>query len=72
MMKKWIFPQLALILVACEGSSEPPVPPEPWSNEAEVLFQDAEVLKYDLERRKAEAARLRDQGLDGVPPMPRR
>jgi len=71
-MKRVIFPQILLLLAACDEPSEPRVAPEPWPNEAEALFQEAEALKYELEQRKLEAERLRAQGLDGAPPMPRR
>ncbi len=72
-MKKVIFPQILLLLAACEQQqATPKVAPEPWPNEAEVVFQQAAVLRYEVEERKAEAARLKAQGLDGAPPMPRR
>lgn len=71
-MKRMIFPQILLLLSACEAPPEPRVAEEPWSNEAEVLFQEAEALKYSLEQQKLEAGRLRSQGLEGAPPSPRR
>ena len=72
-MKRWIVPQLALVVTvsACDRASPPPPAAEPWPDDAEVTFQQAEVLRYELIRRQTEAARLRAQGLDGVPPMPR-
>ncbi len=71
-MKRWIVPQLAgLVMLSGCDRSPPPPPPEPWPNDAEVLFQQAEVLRYELIRRQTEAARLRAQGLEGAPPMPR-
>ncbi len=67
-----IFPQILLLLAACERSGPPPAPPaDPWPDEAEVLFQEAEVLKYELERRRQEAERLRARGIEGAPPRPR-
>ena len=70
-VKKLIFPQILLLLSACEPSGESPVAEEPWPNEAEVLFQEAEALKYEVERRRVERKRLGAQGLEGAPPLPR-
>jgi hypothetical protein len=41
---------------------------EPWSNEAETLFQQEAVLRYELEQQQEEAAKLKAQGIDGAPP----
>lgn len=71
MMKRLIFPQILLLLCACERPADPGVAPEPWSNEAEVIFQEAEALKYSLEKQKLEAEKLEAQGLEGAPPSPR-
>ena len=71
-MKKVIFPQILLLLCACEQAPEPRVAPEPWPNEAEVVFQEAEALKYSLEKQKLETEKLEAQGLDGAPPSARR
>ena len=72
-MKRLIFPQILLLLLsACDAPPAPRVAKAPWSNEAEVIFQEAEALKYSLEKQKLEAGRLRSQGLEGAPPSPRR
>ncbi len=72
-MKRVILPQIALLLTACDQQPPPAkIAQEPWPNEAEVLFQQAEVLRYELEQRKLESERLQAQGLVGAPPMPRR
>ncbi|WP_419590301.1 hypothetical protein [Thiolapillus sp.] len=42
------------------------------TDEAEVLFQDAQVLRYEVEQRKQETARLRVQDVEGAPPSLRR
>ena len=61
-----------LLLAACGPAEEPQntPAPEPWSNEAEVLFQEAEALKYALERQRLEQARLDALGVEGVAPAP--
>ena len=71
-MRTVIFPQILLLLCACEQQPKPQVAPEPWSNEAEELFQEAEALRYSLEKQRLEAERLKAQGLEGAPPTPRR
>ena len=73
-MKKVIFPHILFLLLlnGCEAPSEPERVREPWSNEAEVLFQQAEVLKYEVEQQRMETERLRAQGLEGAPPSPKR
>ncbi len=72
-MKKAIFPQILALLAACDAP--PPAPPHrdppAWSNEAELLFQQAEVLRYELERRRLERERLRERGIQGAPPHER-
>ena len=71
-MKRVILPHFLLLLSACEAPPEPRVAEEPWSNEAEVLFQEAEALKYALEKQQLETEKLRKHGLEGAPPSPRR
>ena len=44
--------------------------PEPWSNEAEAGFQEAEALRYSLRQHELEQRRLRDAGLEGSAPVP--
>lgn len=70
-MKKVIFAQI-LLLAGCDQRSDQQVSGEPWPNEAEVLFQEAEALKYTLEQQELESLRLEAQGLEGAPPAPRR
>jgi hypothetical protein len=71
-VKRLIFPQILVLLSACEAPPESRITAPFWSNEAEVLFQEAEALKYTLEQQKLETRRLREQGLKGAPPSPRR
>ncbi len=71
-MRRVILPQILFLLSGCEAPPHPKPPGEPWSNEAEVIFQEAEALKYALEKQKLEAERLRINGLEGAPPSPRR
>ena len=69
-----LFSLLFLSLVACERQEKQAsktVNADSWSNEAEVVFQEAEALKYSLEQYKLEAERLESQGLEGSPPVPR-
>ena len=40
---------LVLLLAACSVESPVEVVPEPYSNEAEVLFQQEAVLRYSLD-----------------------
>jgi hypothetical protein len=70
-VKRLIFPQILLLLSACEAPPEPRVTAPLWSNEAEVLFQEAEALKYTLEQQKLETRRFSELGLEGAPPSPR-
>jgi len=70
-MKRTIFPQILFLLSGCEVPPEPQEDADPWSNEAEVIFQEAEALKYSLEKQKLATGRLRAQGLEGAPPSPR-
>ncbi len=63
-----------VLLSACSDPppASPPVPPEPWPNEAEAVFQQAEALRYSVEQQRLEHARLRRLGLeDAVPPPPK-
>ena len=64
---------LGLLLAGC--GQAPPDPPqavqeEPWPHEHEVIFQEAEALKYSLEQHKLEEQRLREAGLPDNPPAP--
>jgi hypothetical protein len=69
-MKHWlILTQTLVLATACEQHQEnTPQPEEPWSTEAEEVFQKAEVLKYEVEQQRLEAEKLRRQGLEGAPP----
>lgn len=62
------------LLTGCEQAPPPTggsANQEPWPNEHEVLFQEAEALKYSLEQNKLEAQRLREAQLPDTPPAPR-
>lgn len=64
----------AVLLSACEQAAPPdtrPSPAEPWSNEHEVLFQEAEALKFSLEQHRLEEQRLRDAQVPVTPGAPR-
>ncbi len=72
-MKRWlILTQTLVLATACEQQQPTAPPEEPWSTEAEEVFQQAEVLKYELEQQRLEQERLRAQGLEGAPPGERR
>ena len=45
---------LALTSACSEREHMPEMPRERWSNEAEALFQHAEVLRYTLEQQRLE------------------
>lgn len=62
-----------VLLTGCEQASTVTraYAPDPWSNEAELVFQTAEALRYSVEQQKLEIARLQAQGLEGNPPSPR-
>ena len=45
---------LVLMLAGCSADPPPAVAPEPFSNEAEVLFQTEEVLRYSLDEFERE------------------
>ncbi|WP_456373647.1 hypothetical protein [Thiolapillus sp.] len=64
--------QVLWFATGCEQEQKTPLPAEPWSTEAEEVFQQAEVLKYELEQQRLETERLRAQGLDGAPPGERK
>ena len=62
------------LLTSCDqGMEKTAAPPraDSWSNEAEVIFQQAEALKYSLEEYKLEQEQIQAQGLEGRPPAPR-
>ena len=67
------FLSMVLLLAGCE--IEQPVTQlhasDPWPNEAEVVFQTAEALKYSVEQQKLEIARMKAQGIEGNPPASR-
>ncbi|WP_457674704.1 hypothetical protein [Thiolapillus sp.] len=72
-MKPWlILTQSLWLTTGCEPEQKTALPAEPWPTEAEELFQQAEVLKYEVEQQQLEMARLKDQGLEGAPPGERR
>jgi len=64
---------LGLALAGC-GQAPPEMQrsasEEPWPHEHEVIFQEAEALKYSLEQHKLEEQRLREAGLPENPPAP--
>ncbi len=62
-----------LLLSACSDPPESPrLSAEPWPDEVEVTFQQAEVLRYSVEQQRLERERLRRLGLDdAVPPPPK-
>lgn len=73
---KYCIPFLPLVLLLTGCGQEPPVTAEtpkaePWSNDAELVFQQAEALKHSLEQQKLEQQRIKDQGLEGRPPSSR-
>ncbi len=43
---------------------------ESWPNEHEVIFQEAEALKYTLQEQELEAQRLREADLPHAMPAP--
>jgi len=43
---------------------------EPWPNEHEAVFQEAEALKYSLQQQEIEAQRLHEAGLPDTPAAP--
>jgi len=59
-----------LLLAACSDPPAPPLSAEPWPDEAEVIFQQAEVLRYSVEQQRLERERLRRLGLDDTVPLP--
>jgi len=64
---------LLLLIAGCEQAPPDPQPAvqrDAWPNEHEVIFQEAEALKYSLEQHELEAQRLRDAGLPENPPAP--
>jgi len=70
-------PSLLLASLLCAGcgrndqSTGSAVPDEPWPNEHEELFQQAEALKYSLQQQQLEEQRLRDAQLPVEAPAPR-
>ncbi len=71
--KPALLPSLLLLLSACEWQDAEPRPArvqEPWSNEQEALFQEAEALKYALQQHRLDEQRLREAGLPVNPPAP--
>jgi hypothetical protein len=64
---------LLLGLGGCSGQDDTPQAgptEEPWSNQAELVFQRAEVLKYSLTQHQLEQQRLRALGIEGATPVP--
>ncbi len=69
MLKVGIWPAMAL--TACGPAQDQQNTParEPWSNEAETLFQQAETLKFSLEKLRLEQAHSGTTGSSsGMPP----
>jgi hypothetical protein len=67
-MRWLILTQISFLLIACNEREPGVEQKEPWSNEAETLFQQEAVLRYELEQQQEEAAKLKAQGIDGAPP----
>lgn len=60
----------AAALTACGPAQDRQNTParEPWSNEAEAIFQQAETLKFSLEKLQLEQAHSEAIGSSGIPP----
>ncbi len=71
-MRWLILTQISWLLFACNDEPAKVVEKEPWSTEAEELFQQEAVLRYELEQQQYEAAKLKAQGIDGAPPSRRK
>ena len=52
------------------GDSAQATPQEPWPNEYEMIFQEAEALKFTLQQHRLEEQRLYEAGLPANPPAP--
>ncbi len=61
-----------LWLLGCSDTSAPEAEKETWDTQAEVIFQQEAVLRYELERQKQEAATREIQDSYASPPSPRR
>ena len=61
---------IAFTLQSCSEAEAPKPKPiqEPWSHEAETLFQNAEALKYAVEEAREEDRRLEQLGVNGQTP----
>lgn len=62
---------LVVALAGCGDDRPPPQAQEPWPNEYEAVFQQAEALKYSLQQQELEAQQLREAGVPVTPPAPR-
>lgn len=68
-----LLPSLLLLSLAVAGCGKAPPQEkhqEPWPDEAEAVFQEAEALKYSLQQHSLEEQRLREAGLPAHPPAP--
>ena len=71
-MRWLILTQMFWLLGACENIQQPAIEKEPWPTEAEVVFQQEAVLRYELDQQQRETKKLQSQGIDGSPPSLRR
>lgn len=72
-MLRSVLTLLPLLLPACSDpaphQAAPALGGDPWSNEAEEIFQNAEALKYALEQHKLEQQRLQESDVEGKAPV---
>ncbi len=58
-------------IIGCsrEAAEQSAANPNDWPGETEVVFQNAEVLRYQIEQRRLEQSRLDELGVEGAPPI---
>ncbi len=65
--RRWAW--LPLCMAACSDAPEPAVKPaDPWPNQAEILYQTREVIRYVDDQQRLELKRLEALGVDPEPP----
>lgn len=65
----WVWAWLLICTSACSEAPDPPVAPaDPWPDEAEVLYQTREVIRYVDEQQRLKLEQLRTLGIDTAPP----